>query len=479
MKLREVASKGLIYSISEKLLLRGGQFAIGIILANLLSPADFGTIAILTFFLGISHILVDSGFGKALIQKTNNTSKDYSTTFIFNLVISIILYLFLYIGAPFIADFYDNISIIPLLRILGLAVIIEAFSLVPRVKLNIDLNFKKIAIINVTAVIISGICAIAFAIYGLGIWSLVLQHIMRVAIETILYIVICKWKPELQISVISFKQLYKFGSHILLANIYAEIVNNISKLFIGKAYSSAELGYYTRAKNLTALSADTLSQAIQTVMFPVLSKIKDDKEKLLKAHKEIINVGAYFSIPFITLLSLIADPLIRIMFNDQWLEVIPLLQITALSRLLFPQNSGNLNMLNVIGRSDLYLKVNLIKLPLIIISLIITLPIGIKALVIGQLVCSILYHFINAYWIGKIFNYGAFKQLLDIRKTVLATVIMYVIVYQTQTYIDSSIWKLIVSLTAATASYIVLSQIFKIKEYKKAMEMARNILSKN
>ncbi|MDA3852619.1 MAG: lipopolysaccharide biosynthesis protein, partial [Bacteroidales bacterium] len=451
--LKHKATKGFLWSFLEKFSVRGGQVAIGSVLARLLTPSDFGLIAMLTIFINISHSLVDSGLRKSLVQKQECEKVDFSTVFVFNLLTGIVLYGILFIIAPLIALFYDKPELINLLRVLGITLVFEALNIVQSAKLIIALDFKTIAKINVISVFFGGGVGILAALYGLGVWALVIQISARVLSCVVLFWFLGDWKLSLKFSFVSFKQLFRFGSNILLAGIYAEFMNNLNNIFIGKYFSASFLGFYSRARNFTHLASDTVSQAMVQVTFPVLSSLNNEKDRMLSVFKQALRMSAFSIFPILTLLSLLAEPIVRVLLTDEWLPVVPLLQWMAFSRIMYPMSALNINLLNAIGRSDLFLKVDLLKFPLNIIVLLITLPISVKAMVIGQVVYFLVEYFFNAYFIGKFYSYGGIKQVKDILPTIMSTIVMAACTLYSISFVDLPSLKLFVGVSVAFISY--------------------------
>ena len=462
--LKSIALKGVFWSAIDKFFAQGVQFAIVIILARILMPADFGLIGMLSIFIVLSQTLVDSGLGTGLIQKKNRTDVDFSTVFIFNLVTSVFLYFILFVTAPAIADFYESPQLVLLTRVLAINIIINSLAVVQYSKLTISIDFKTISKVNIISVVLGGLIAIYFAYFGYGVWALVIQQITRSFISVLMFWFLSKWKPSVFFSKQSFKYLFDFGSKLLLARIYAQILNNIYNIIIGKVYSASELGYYTNAKNYSDITAGTITGILQQVTFPILVSLQDDKKRMISVYSRIIRMTAFFVFPIMTLLALLADPFIRLVLTEKWLPAVVLLQWLSFARIFSPISSVNMNILNAVGRSDLFLKVDLSKLPLIVITLIITIPLGIKAMVIGNFIISIISFYINAYMPGKLFGYGALSQLKDILPVFISTAIMAFIVIFTTFFIENLYFKLIVGIFSGVISYLTISSILKIEE---------------
>lgn len=305
--------------------------------------------------------------------------------FYFNLIVSVIIYLVLYFSAPFIADFYNTPELVLLTRVMGLQFIIAAFIVEQKAKLLIDINFKTQAKINILAVLISGAVGLYMAYHHYGVWALVSQNLALAVATTLLMWLNSGWTPSWRFSLKSFQEMFGYGSKILLAGLYSTILNNIYTIVIGKWYQSKALGYYTRANTLVEMSSGTLNVIVSNVTFPLLTSIQHDREKLVSVYSRMLSMTAFIVFPFMALFAVIAEPFIRVFLADKWLPASVLLQWLCLAKMFMPISSLNLNLLNAVGCSDLFLKTDLSKLPIIILAMVITLPMGVRAMVMEAL----------------------------------------------------------------------------------------------
>jgi len=476
--LKSTATKGMLWNALEKLSVQGSQLIIGIVLARILMPEDFGLIGMLTIFIVVSQVFIGSGMGSGLIQKKNRTEVDYSTVFVFNFAVSSSFYILLFLVAPLIANFYNMPQLVGLTRVLAINIVINSLAIVQRTRLIINIDFKTIAKVNVVSVIAGGLSGVTFAYLGFGVWALVIQNLVRATVSVIMFWLLSKWKFSLSFSKQSFKELFGFGYKLLLTGLYGQILQNIYKLIIGKAFSAAELGFYTQAKNFAELASGTVSSVLQQVTYPILASLQDDKKRMTSVFSRMIRMTAFLSFPAMTMLALLADPFIRLVLTEKWLSAVPLLQWLSFARIFYPISALNLNMLNANGRSDLYLKVDASKIPLIIIALIVTVPFGVKAMVIGQVVTSAIAFFINAYMPGKLFGYGPLSQLKDMIPVFIATAITALVVFVVNSYIEILIIKLIAGVITGLFVYLSSSYVLKIKELKEVRLIVQNILNK-
>lgn len=421
---RKQLANGVMWNFIEKVLMEGAQFAIGIILARLLLPSDFGLIGMLAVFIAISNVFIDGGFAKALIQRKDCRDIDYSTAFVTNVLMSLAIYVILFISAPFIADFYHESILTDLTRVLALNFVLGSFNIVQRAKMMSKVDFKSLAKIRVISVIIGGITGVAMAYSGFGVWSLVGQTISATLLLNFLFPIYSKWKPSFRFSKESFHSLFGFGSKLMVTGVYSVIINNISTICIGRTYRSSQLGFYTRGSQFSSLVSNTVTDVLGTVTFPILSHLQDDKEHMVSVYRKSLFFTAMIIFPIMILCALLAHPIILILLTEKWLPCVVLMQWLFLARMFTPLSSINMNVLNAVGRSDLFMKLDFSKAPLVLLTLAITIPISVEAICIGSFVNSFICFFINAYLPGRMFGYGAWQQLKDWRFIFLSMLIM-------------------------------------------------------
>lgn len=436
---RKQLAHGVLWNFIEKILMEGAQFIIGIILARLLLPSDFGLVGMLAIFIAISNVFIDGGLAKALIQKKDCSDIDYSTAFVANILISVTIYIILFVTSPWIAVFYHEPVLTDLTRVLALNFVLGSFNIVQRARLMSQVDFKSLAKIKVSSVVIGGLVGVGMAYTGFGVWSLVGQTISGTLLQIFVFPFYSKWKPSLRFSKESFRNLFDFGSKLMVAGVYSVIINNISTICIGRAYRSSQLGFYTRASQFSSLISFTVNDVLGTVTFPVLSHLQDDRDHMVSVYRKVLYLTAMIIFPIMLLCTLLAKPIIIILLTEKWLPCVVLMQWLFLARLFTPLSSVNMNILNAIGRSDLYMKLDFSKAPLIILSLIITIPISVEAICIGNFVTSFLCFFINAYLPGRMFGYGVWEQLKDWRYIIISILIMSLLVL-TYTNLVQNVW---------------------------------------
>jgi teichuronic acid exporter len=474
VSLKSIATKGIFWSAVDKFAVQLGQFAVGVILARILMPEDFGLMGILVIFMALSQTFVESGLGTGLIQRQNRSEIDFSTLFVFNLGVSSFFYFLLFFSAPYISSFFGNPQLTDLIRILGINLFINAFAIVQRTKLSITINFKTIAKSNVIGMITGGLCGIIAAINGYGVWSLVIQMLTGSFCSSASLWFLSKWSPSVAFSKKAFKSLFGYGSKLLVASLYAQILNNVYNICLGKLYLTATLGYYTKAKSFADISAGTIVSVLQQSTFPILTSVQHDKERLISIFSKMIRMSAFFIIPIMTLISLLGKPIVILLLTEKWVSLIPLLQWMVFARIFFPMSVLNMNLLNAIGRSDLYLKVDLSKLPLTLLTMIITIPLGVKAMIIGHVVGSAIAFVINAYLPGKFYGYGPIQQLKEMLPFFIAAIGMSILVITITYLIDILILQLILGIILGGLSYIFICWSLKSDELKEIRELFKN-----
>ncbi|MCF8255338.1 MAG: lipopolysaccharide biosynthesis protein [Bacteroidia bacterium] len=462
--IKKQSMHGMFWNALEYVSVQGGQFIITLVLARLLLPRDFGAIGMLAIFIAISQTFIDSGMGMALIQKKDRSELDFSTVFIYNLILSIAIYLILFLAAPAIAQFYKLPHLTALSRVLTLSIILHALTLVQNTRLTIQLNFQTIAKINVIAVLVSGSLAIYAAFNDAGVWALVVQSLGRTFTSMLLLWYFGKWKPSFQFSGASFKELFGFSSKVLGVGIAGTVFANIYKVIIGKAYTARILGFYSQGFQFAEMSSASVTNILQKVSFPILSSVQDDTPKFVATFKRYLRIAAFINFPLMVTLSLLAQPFVLVFLTDKWLPTVPLLQGLCFARLLYPITVLNNVVLNAKGRSDLFLKVDLAKWPVTIVALIITIPLGIEAVVIGHVITSFIGFLMNTFMAGKLFSYGTLGQIKDMSLQALATAAMAACVFLFGLIQTNSSTHLFLGGLIGISSYLLFAYLLKIPE---------------
>lgn len=382
-----IASKsihGIVWSAVERFSLQGTQFLIGIILARLLSPSDFGMIGMLSIFLSVSQTFIDCGFSNALIRQKETTVKDYGTAFIINLAISLLAFVILFFAAPFVASFYKMPDLQPVMRVVSVTLVINALFTVHKVKLTRNVDFKTQSKASFCSALISGIFGIALAYNGFGVWSLVYQTVCNSILNLVLMTALLKWFPKPVFSKESFRALFGFGSKLLVASLISSIYSNLYNIVIGKQFSAGSLGYYSRADHLGSFPSQNVASILSRVTYPILSQLQDDANRLKGIYVKYLQMACFVVFPLMMGMAALAKPLIVLMLGEKWLPSVLLLQILCFGLMLDPICNINLNLLYVKGRSDLVLKLEIIKKTIAVSILVASLPFGLVGLCVGR-----------------------------------------------------------------------------------------------
>ena len=382
--LRKKTVKGVVWSSFERFSTAGVNFVIGLIIARLLSPKEYGIIAMLAIFMAISQSIIDSGFSNALVRKLDRSESDYSTSFYFNVVIGFLMYGVLYFSAPFIAQFYNTPELENVTKVVGITLVFGSFAIVQQAILTVRIDFKTQMKISLVSAILSGFIGIIMAFNNYGVWALVGQMVSVAFFRTVLLWVIVKWIPKSGFSKQSFNNLFGYGSKLLLAGILETIYRNLYTIIIGKFFQSSALGLYSRGEQIASYPSSNITGVIQRVTFPILSQIQNDQMQLKKAFTQIIRTTCFIVFPLMMFLIIVAKPLVLIILTEKWVGCVEIIQILSISFMWYPVHILNLNVLQIAGRSDLFLKIEFIKKIIGLVLLFATIPFGIILMCWGR-----------------------------------------------------------------------------------------------
>ena len=469
--LKKKTVKGVAWTSLDQVATLGFTFVIGVILARLLSPSDYGLLAMIAVFNAIAFAFLDSGFGNALIRKPDLTEDDNSTAFYFNILAGVVMTGVIWLIAPWVAKFYDKPILTQLLRVEGLLLIISSFTIVQNSQLSRALNFKAKMIINITSQVIAGAVAIFAAYHGFGVWSLVIQHFASSVIRLILLWIFSPWRPRGRWNKNSFKYLWGYGSKMLASGLLDRIYGNIYPIVIGKFYSAADLGQYTRANGYAAIPSQGLTGVLQQVTFPVLSQIQEDDYRLANSYRRMLRFSVFLVFPIMIGMAALAHPLVISLVTDKWAQCVPYLQIICFSSMWYPVHAINLNLLQVKGRSDLFLRLEIIKKAIITIAIFICVPFGIMGICVGSVCTSIICLVINTYYTGKLIHVGFLRQMMDMTPTLLSSLAMGAIIYFAVIALENDVVKLAVGIPLGIVVYIVIVKIFRMPELQEAIDI--------
>lgn len=469
--LKKKTIKGVAWTSLDQVATLGFGFVIGVILARILSPDDYGLLAMIAVFNAIAFAFINSGFGNALIRKPDLTEDDNTTAFFFNLVAGVVLFGVIWLIAPWVSAFYDKPILIPLLRAEGSLLIVSAFKIVQNTQLTRALNFKAKMIIRVVSSVLGGVIGIIAAYSGLGVWALVAMHIADAMISLVLLWVISPWRPRGKWSKKSFNYLWGYGSKLLASGLLDTIYGNIYPIIIGKFYSAADLGQYTRAKQYAGMPSHSLTGVIQQVTFPVLSQIQDDDQRLGNNYRRMLRFTVFIVFPIMIGMAALARPLVISLVTDKWAQCVPYLQIICFSSMWYPVHAINLNLLQVKGRSDLFLRLEIIKKALITVVVFVCVPFGIIGICCGSVFTSLACLAINTYYTGKLINVGFVRQMMDMTPTLLASLAMGAVVYFAVMPFSSDVVKLLVGVPLGMVIYLAIAKVCRMPELQEALDI--------
>ena len=471
--LKQKTITGVSWSFIEQVLARGVNFVIGIILARLLSPTDYGLVGMLGIFIAISQLFIDGGLTSALIRTKDPSDKDFSTVYIINMGLSVVFYFLLFFTAPVIADFYHQPLLKPLARAIAFIFVIGSVSSIQGTLLTIRVDFKTKTIISIVSSIISGIIGILCAYKGMGVWALVAQTLTTSVVCTVLTLVLVRWMPKLIFSRESFKRLFSYSSKLLAASFISTIYDNAYPMVIGKRFSAADVGQYSRAGQFPGIANNTITSALNRVAFPILSQIQDDDERLLRVYEKYIQLACFFIFPLLMGICGCARPLVSFLLTDKWLDCVPLMQIICFSLLTNAMTTINLNLLYVKGRSDLVLRLEFIKKSVAFAILFISMFFSIKVMCYGVVFYSVIALYINTFFTNKILGYSFRRQIKSVAPYLGVSLIILGESLLSSFFIANNLISLIASFVICCLTYWRLSVLTDLYAYREVLNILK------
>ena len=477
MSLKKTAISGMVWTFAQQFGTQAISFLVSIVLARILMPKEFGLIGMISVFVGIGTSLMNSGLTQSLIRTSEPDQRDYSTVFFFNMAGSVIVYWILFFTAPLISGFFSQPILTYIIRVYCLSFIIRAFSQVQMTRLTKEMNFKLQMTIAIPSLIGAGLLGIFLAYKGYGVWSLVWMSLCQAFLSSVQLWYRTGWAPSFVFDKKKFHYHFKFGYKLTLSGLLDTIFTNIYQIIIGRFFIAADVGFYTRASTLTQLPVNNISGALNKISYPLFASIHDDDVRLKKAYKQIMQMVIFVIAPVLVIMGVLAEPLIRFLFTAKWMPAVPYFQILCVTGILYPLHAYNLNILNVKGRSDLFLKLEIVKKILVVVMIFLTLRFGILGLIWGQLVSSILAFFINTHYSGKFLNYNAWKQIKDILPLIIMAFIAGAIVWGLDIEIHKSrdIFRLLIGGSVGALAYWGICALLKVESL---YEFKRIILRK-
>ena len=477
--LKNTTVKGVGWSFTDSLLNQGITFLVGIVLARLLTPEEYGLLGILMIFIVVSDSIVNSGLSSALIRKNDASEKDYNTVFLTNLLLSFVMYGVLFLCAPLISRFFEQALLTPLLRVLGGVVVFNALSLVPYTKLTKKVDFKTITYCSFAGSVVSGIVGIGMALSSFGVWALVGQQISRSMLYSVALLIANKHLPKLQFCIESFKELWNFGWKLLVSGLINTVWDELYKFVIGKCYSPATLGQYTQAYTYSSIFSRNMSTIVQRVSYPVLSKLQDEKTRMKEAYRRVIKTTMLVTFVLMFGLAGCAKQFIYVIIGEQWLPCVGYLQILCFSMALYPLHALNLNMLQVQGRSDLFLKLEIIKKCIGAVPILLGIFIDIYWMLGGSVIVGWIAYYLNAYYSGPYLNYSIGAQIRDILPSMCLALGMAIIVWLAGLLPITPYVLLPIQILIGAAIVFCVCEWKRIDEYMELKQIVLGLLRKN
>ncbi|PWJ34850.1 lipopolysaccharide biosynthesis protein [Fibrobacter succinogenes] len=486
MSLKSSVVTSLVWKFLERIGTQGVSFVVAILLARLLSPKDFGLVALVTVFVSVANVFVQSGLNTALIQKKDADDLDFSTVFFSCLALALILYAGLFFGAPLIARFYNNqMELVPVVRVLGLMLPLGALNSIQEAYVARHMMFKKLFYRSVGAVIPAGIIGVLCAFYGLGVWSLVVQQILNAVLICIIMWFTVKWRPSFSFSFQRWKGLFSFGWKLLCSAVLDTFYRNLRDLVIGKMFTPADLGFYNRGDQFPKIIITNINTSIQSVLLPSLSSVQDDRERLKSLARRSIKLSSFLILPMMAGLAAVAEPLTLVVLGERWLPAVPFIQICCFSYAFWPIHTTNLSAINAVGRSDVFLKLEIVKKGYELAVLVIVIyafcsPVGIA---MSAAITAPLGSFVNAYPNKKLLNYGFVEQMKDVAPPFILSAIMGACVYFAGCFMMEKMWVslillLIILCLFGFLVYLGLAMLFRIESLDYIMKNAKDLLRK-
>lgn len=470
--------KNFIWRFAERCGAQLVTFIVSIVLARILAPEDYGTIALVTVFTTILQVFVDSGLGTALIQKKDADDLDFSSVFFFNFAVCLMLYLCMFISAPFIAEFYNDVSLTPVVRVISLTIVMSGIKGIQQAYVSKHMMFKRFFFSTIGGTIFSAFFGIALAYAGFGVWALVAQQLSNMVIDTLILWLTVKWRPKLMFSWTRLKGLLKFGWKLLVSALLDTGYSNLRNLIIGKMYSSSDLAFYNQGDKFPKVIVTNINTSIDSVLLPTMSSVQDDRVRVKNMTRRAIKTSTFVMAPLMMGMAFCAEPIVRLVLTDKWLPCVPYLRIFCITYMFWPIHTANLNAINAMGRSDWFLKLEIIKKIMGMTILLSTMWFGVMAMAYSLLVSNVLSQIINSWPNRKLLNYSYLDQVKDFAPGILLAVFMGVCVYFIGYIPLPTILTLVIQIIAGAAIYIVLSAILKLEEFEYLTGMIKSFLKR-
>lgn len=466
------------WRLAERFGAQGVALVVSIILARLLVPEVYGTIALVTVFTQILNVFVDSGFGNALIQKKDADDLDFSTVFYFNVAVCLLLYVGVFLAAPWIARFYNDLALTPVVRVLSLTLIISGVKNVQQAYVSRTMQFKRFFFATLGGTIGAAVIGIAMAYFGFGVWALVAQQIFNATVDTFILWITVKWRPKWMFSWQRLKGLFSFGWKLLASSLLDTVYSDLRQLIIGKLYTSSDLAQYNRGKQLPDLLVNNIDTSINSVLLPAMSQVQDDSARVKSMTRRAMKTSTYVIAPIMMGLAFTAEFVIRLLLTEKWMPCVPFLRIFCITYMFYPVHTANLNAIKAMGRSDLFLKLEIVKKMVGLIVLLSTMWFGVMAMAYSLLFTSITSQIINSWPNKKLLDYSYPEQIRDILPGILLAVLMGCCVYPIQWLGLPDVVTLLIQVPLGAVIYIGVSAVLRLDSYKYVMKEIQPYLKK-
>ena len=476
--MKNTTIKNFIWRFAERCGAQLVTFIVSIVLARLLAPEDYGTIALVTVFTTILQVFVDSGLGTALIQKKDADDLDFSSVFYFNFFVCIVLYIGMFLAAPIIAGFYGDSSLIPIIRVISLTIVISGVKGIQQSYVSRNMLFKRFFFATLGGTIFSAFLGIGLAYAGFGVWAIVAQQLSNTAIDTLILWITVKWRPKKMFSWNRLKGLLSFGWKLLVSSLLDTVYNNLRNLIIGKFYSSADLAYYNQGDKFPKIIVTNINSSIDSVLLPTLANEQEHIDRVKSMTRRAIKTSTFIMAPLMMGLAFCATSIVKIVLTDKWLPCVPYLQIFCVTYMFWPIHTANLNAINAMGRSDYFLKLEIAKKAIGLILLLSTMRFGVMVMAYSLLISSITSQIINSWPNKKLLGYGYFEQLRDILPSIFIALLMGIVVYFMGFLPFSVAVTLLIQIAAGICIYTGISAVFKLEEFEYLLGMVMTFLKK-
>ena len=473
---KNVIVKNLFWRFAERCGAQGVTFVVSIILARLLDPALYGTVALVTVFITFLQVFVDGGLGNALIQKKDADATDFSTVFYFNVGMCLGLYLLMFLAAPLIARFYSDPALVAVIRVLSLTIVISGMKNIQQAYVSRHMLFKKFFYSTLIGTIFAAVVGITLAYCGFGIWALVAQHLTNTLVDTVILWCTIDWRPTRTFSAQRLRVLFSYGWKLLVSSLIDAVYNDLRQLLIGKLYSKNDLAYYNRGKQFPYILVVNINKSIDSVLFPVLSRAQSQVEDIKRLTKKAIKTSSFIMWPMMFGLAVVAEPLVRIVLTEKWMDCVPFLRIFCVIYGFYPIHTANLNAIKALGRADLFLKMEIVKKIVGIVILLCSIPFGVLVMAYSLLLTTVISTFINAYPNKQLMGYTYREQIRDMAPSCLLAAFMAAVISLLGFFIENPFVLLVLQVLAGGALYMAGAKLLKLESYGDLIKIVKSLL---